>query len=300
MRQNLEPIRFHYPPITDRNVRDGCYLTSMGHAVHPAGRSYPGEGHPELYQFDARVGRVFPDFGLVYIARGNGVFEGEGGAEQAVREGDFFCLTPGCWHRYAPEPATGWEEFWICFNGDYPHRLQINHELPRLPRLIRPDSGAAYARRLRLILDVLDEPMPGSTLGMGLRGLALFTEVSAEASRSPGGAESAEPEDELHSATKAFIDENLHRSIDIGNIAARLGVSRRTLERRFRQRAKLSPGDYIIRARVERASRLIESSTMSIKAVAYACGFSSPQQMIYDFHRHLGMAPGRLRRRGRG
>jgi AraC-like DNA-binding protein len=295
MRQNEPDTRFYYPPIRDREVRDGCYLTSMGHSLHPAGRRYPMPGHPAQYDFDARRGRILPDFALVLIARGEGFFENEREPEQAVHPGDFFCLTPGQWHRYEPTREAGWEEYWVCFNGDYPHRLQSNQELPAFPRLIRTAESSVLQRRLKQILEVLDSSSLTTTLGMGLRSLALFTEISSLARPLP-----LEPDEatapSICQQAMAQIRENLHRMVELDDIADRLGVSRRTLERHFREEASISPGDFIIRSRVERARDLIESTDMPIKSITYACGFRSTQQMIYDFHRHLGMAPGRFRR----
>jgi AraC-like DNA-binding protein len=295
MRQTAPDTRFYYPPIRERDVRDGCYLTSMGHTVHPAGVPYPLPGHPAQYDFDARRGRILSDFGLVLISAGEGVFENESEPEQPVRAGDFFCLTPGQWHRYEPNSDTGWEEYWVCFNGDYPHRLQSNCELPAFPRLIRPPDASLLERRLKLILEVLDSESMSTTLAMGLRSLALFTEVGSMAQPvSTDAGEEGSPS--LCQEAMARIGENLHRSVDLDRIAAQLGVTRRTLERHFRREAGISPGDFIIRSRVERARGLIETTDMPIKSITYACGFRSPQQMIYDFHRHLGMAPGRFRR----
>lgn len=294
MRQGSDETDFYYPPIRDREVRDGCYLTSMGHGRHPAGVKYPRPGHPSQYDFDARRGRILPDFALVLIAGGGGFFENEREPEQRVRAGDFLCLTPGQWHRYEPDPETGWEEYWVCFNGDYPHRLQRNRELPVFPRLIRPAEPSPLEQRLKQILEMSETQSLATTLVLGLRSLALFMEIGGLAG--PVAVDTAQSNAlSLCEEAMAQIRENLHRQVDLDVIAERLGVSRRTLERHFRNEAGISPGDFIIRSRVARARELIESTDMPIKSITYACGFRSPQQMIYDFHRHLGIAPGQFR-----
>jgi AraC-like DNA-binding protein len=295
---------YHYPPITEAHVRGGCYLTGIGRGSIPPGTRYPPPGHPERYAFDFARGRLFGDFGLVWIAGGRGVFEAERGVRQAVREGDFLCLTPGRWHRYAPDRATGWEECWVCFNGDYPHRLQRAGELPQEPRRIRLDCPGAYERRLLQLLASAGTSEPTTTLAMGLRALALFAEIAAgpaeESAREDDGGSAPAGAANLVAEGKRFIEENLHRPIDLSALAASLGVTRRTLERRFRKEAGIPPGDYLIRCRVERAARMIASTGMPLKAVGYACGFSSPGQMIYGFRRHKGLAPGKFRAPGGG
>ena len=291
MRQGKELGRFHYPPISDAVVRDGCYLTSMGHVPHPPGSEYPPAGHPEQYNFDTSKGRVFSDFGLVLISSGSGFFQAEGEEEQVVEGGDFMCLSPGRWHRYGPDPKTGWEEHWLCFNGDYPHRLLANGQLPQNSCLIRPEDGEVFRRRLSLILEGVDSKDLTTTLGMGLRALALFNEIAT-----PEVSEKRIPERSgLCEEAMAWMGENLHRAVGMGQVANHLGVTRRTLERHFRKETGLSPGAFLIRSRVERARSLIETTDMPMKSVAFAAGFSSPQQMIYDFNRHTGMPPSRFR-----
>jgi len=294
----MQDFAFYYPPINERDLGRGCYLTSIGRGRHAAGSPYPAGGHPQDYAFEPSRGRVFPDFALVRISEGQGWFENRRDRPpEPVQPGDFFCLTPGSWHSYAPDPETGWTEAWVCFNGDYPHRLHRNAEWPEHAHLVRPKPDDGFAARFDNILQALEPSDRGSTLGSGLRCLALFAEVAGldptDEKPIPGdrGDESA-----LCARARGHLLENLHRQVDLDTLAAHLGVTRRTLERRFGEETGQSPAAFLAAARVERAIGLIENTDMPLKAIAFACGFGSPHRMIYNFRRHKGMPPSGFKR----
>ena len=94
-----------------------------------------------------------------------------------------------------------------------------------------------------------------------------------------------------------FIRDNAHRPIRVRDVATDCGLERRTLERRFRGAGLPPVGRTIILERITRSEILLAETGMQVKEVAYACGFGSPQRMIYDFRRIRGTTPGRLRAR---
>ncbi|MBR0310358.1 MAG: AraC family ligand binding domain-containing protein [Paludibacteraceae bacterium] len=62
-----------------------------------------------------------------FIVEGNGWFESEHCAKQIVHAGTIIMLFPGEWHHYAPNPNTGWKEYWVGFQGRFiDERLQLN------------------------------------------------------------------------------------------------------------------------------------------------------------------------------
>jgi AraC-like ligand binding domain len=64
-------------------------------------------------------GRTLPTYQFVYITRGVGMFDSKLTGSQPVRAGDLMVLFPQLWHRYRPLADTGWDEYWLEFDGDY-------------------------------------------------------------------------------------------------------------------------------------------------------------------------------------
>ena len=73
----------------------------------------------------------------------------------------------------------------------------------------------------------------------------------------------------------AEMEHNVEEALTREEIAARVGLSRRQLERLFRRYLNTSPARYYLRLRLERARLLLTQSTMPVTEIAFACGFTS-------------------------
>ena len=113
----------YYLPVNDDAMRWGIYLTGIGRCTVPPGSAYPPSGHPRLYNFRWDQGRVLPEFQMLFVCDGTGVFESEATGQVPLPDRSVFFLFPGLWHRYRPSRDVGWTERWLSFNGELAHRL---------------------------------------------------------------------------------------------------------------------------------------------------------------------------------
>jgi len=112
-----------YLPVDDELMNWGAYVTSVGRVVIPTATRYPPPGHPAIYDFRWQVGRVLPEFAVILITEGRGIFDSKETGHVAFEGPTMILLFPGVWHRYRPDFETGWTERWVCFNGEIAHRL---------------------------------------------------------------------------------------------------------------------------------------------------------------------------------
>ena len=89
----------------------------------------------------------------------------------------------------------------------------------------------------------------------------------------------------------AWIGPRVHQRIDVAQMSDALGVSIRTLHRRLRSEAVISPLQLLTRVRMEKACALLESGRVSIKQVARRCGFGSEYNLRRAFALHLRVLP---------
>src|SRR3546814_9142494 len=59
------------------------------------------------------------------------------------------------------------------------------------------------------------------------------------------------------------------------SLAGVAGMSTRNFARHFVQATRITPHDFVDRARIDAARRLLEAGDQPFKAVAYACGFGT-------------------------
>ena len=91
-----------------------------------------------------------------------------------------------------------------------------------------------------------------------------------------------------------YVEEALTRE----EIAARVGLSRRQLERLFRRYLNTSPARYYLRLRLERARLLLTQTTMPVTEIAFACGFTSASHFSKCYRDMFGRTPRDERRSG--
>jgi AraC family transcriptional regulator len=94
----------------------------------------------------------------------------------------------------------------------------------------------------------------------------------------------------------AFIEEHLGSDIGIATLAGLAGYSPDHFARLFKQSFGLSPYQYILQRRVERAKSLLRGRTHSIAEVAMMCGFASQAHFHTTFKARTGVTPGAYRK----
>jgi transcriptional regulator GlxA family with amidase domain len=93
-----------------------------------------------------------------------------------------------------------------------------------------------------------------------------------------------------------WIERNLRSDLSLQAIARRAAMSCRTLSRRFREHVGMTPAAFIVRARVREAQRLLETTALSIEAVADNVGYGSATVLRERFAAIVGVSPLAYRR----
>jgi transcriptional regulator GlxA family with amidase domain len=79
--------------------------------------------------------------------------------------------------------------------------------------------------------------------------------------------------------------------IDVEDLARRANMSLRALYRAFRTQLGTTPAEFLERARVETARRLLEEVSSGVERVASRSGFANAEAMRRAFRRRLGVSP---------
>ncbi|MFD7538244.1 GlxA family transcriptional regulator [Streptomyces sp. NPDC058961] len=105
-----------------------------------------------------------------------------------------------------------------------------------------------------------------------------------------------EPQLATTTAARAWALGRLHEPIQLRDLAEREAMSVRTFTRRFREEVGLSPGQWLTQQRVEHARQLLESSDLSVDAIARAAGFGTATSLRQHLQSALGVPPTAYRR----
>ena len=155
--------------------------------------------------------------------------------------------------------------------------------------------GAAEMRALmQSAIDAFETRAPGHEITVRNAMSALWLKLLALAPEGGAGRGSA---DELRlKAMLRFIDENHADPLTLSAIAAAAGVGPREASRCFRRQLNLSPFEYLIGCRVDRAAERLRATDDSVTDIALGCGFASVSYFGKLFKERLGMTPSEYRR----
>ncbi|MBE9128374.1 MULTISPECIES: helix-turn-helix transcriptional regulator [unclassified Coleofasciculus] len=88
-----------------------------------------------------------------------------------------------------------------------------------------------------------------------------------------------------------YIHDHLAEEICLDELAGYLGLSRYYFCRLFKQSTGLSPYQYVIQCRVERAKYLLKKGDLSLADISVACGFTHQSHLHRHFKRLTGVTP---------
>ncbi|MFJ3924101.1 GlxA family transcriptional regulator [Streptomyces sp. NPDC090022] len=97
-------------------------------------------------------------------------------------------------------------------------------------------------------------------------------------------------------SARAWVLDRLHEPLSLTDLARQEAVSVRTFTRRFREESGVSPGQWIVAQRVERARQLLEATDLPMERVAREAGFGTAQSMRKHVRAALGVSPTAYRR----
>ncbi|MEV4758668.1 helix-turn-helix domain-containing protein [Micromonospora sp. NPDC049559] len=97
-----------------------------------------------------------------------------------------------------------------------------------------------------------------------------------------------------------WLADNLDRELSLDDIAARAGMSTRSLNRHFREQTGTSPLQWLHRTRVRQAQHLLEATGHPVERIAAQVGYGSPTAFRERFKRVVGTSPQAYRNSFRG
>lgn len=98
-------------------------------------------------------------------------------------------------------------------------------------------------------------------------------------------------EDKEVIAVQDFIENNYENTIRVDELAEKVALSRRTLERRFKKATSNTVSEYIQRVKVEAAKRDLETSRKNVNEVMYQVGYSDTKSFRNTFKKITGLTP---------
>jgi AraC-like DNA-binding protein len=234
---------------------------------------------------------------VLVIVGGEGVME-KPGSPVAIRAPMVIVVPAGRRHRLADRPGFAMSLYGICLRDTaYPGPALVRAACARWRVVADPEACRRVQESLREILAEERHQQVGSAdLQLGL-----VARILAALARLPD-ASAGEAAD---SATRvaAYIrkmEQEFWRPADLDSVARSLGLGRRRFTDLFRHLAGESWLARLTGLRMAHAARLLAAGALTVRSVAFECGYDDIAHFYRLFKKTHGVSPGQFRRSGTG
>ncbi len=283
---------YKYLAVGDDDRRWGIHLTGAGHVHVEKHTEYPKTDNPSHHYFHWSTGRRLSEYQILYITKGCGVFESEVTGLRKINAGDIFILFPNIWHRFKPDKACGWDEYWVEFDGELIKHYRTKEFLNPEDSVISIGLLDEIADNYLKIINLINDEKPGfqyiaSGILMQILG-QLF------ASKKYQVFEGTCIEIQIKQA-KLIIFENMHNALLQEDISKKIGMGYSLYRKKFKEYTGISPAQYQINLRINKAKDLLITSDQSLKEIAQSIGFESIDYFFRLFKQKTGFTPSDFR-----
>jgi AraC-like DNA-binding protein len=269
----------------------GLFIKVAGFTENPPYAPYPLTRHPSGYHFSWENGRTLNEYQISYITKGQGVLETRDQSFE-IKAGTVFTILPGQWHRYRPDPATGWDEYYVGFDGRYVSNIFNQPFFKNSGNAFRVGHNIMLLNSFKDIIEKVKGEHPGYQQQLAGRVMNILGEIVSVVKNQEF--EGKEIEKRIREA-QFDIRERLDQSLNMEIFAGRYQMSYSYFRKLFKTYTGLSPVQYHLQLRLQRARDLLSSTNKSVKEIAFSLGFESQFHFSKIYKKKFGIAPKKSR-----
>ncbi|MBS1662811.1 MAG: AraC family transcriptional regulator [Bacteroidetes bacterium] len=280
---------YKYLPTSSEDERWGMHVLNIGCNKISRHTAYPSPEHPAHHYFNWSKGRILDEYQIIYITEGEGVFESINCGEQLIKQGTIIFLFPGEWHRFKPNPQTGWDEFWVGFKGDIIENITRQNFIARENAVVEIGLQETIVQLFLTILDKAKAERAGyqpvvSGIVMYLLG-EIYSLTKLQRFDASDGTEA------IINKARVIFRKNIDQAISMEQLAADLNVSYAWFRKAFKTYTGIAPNQYFLQLKIEKAKMLLLDQSKTIKEIAFSLNFESAFYFSKLFKEKIGVSP---------
>jgi AraC-like DNA-binding protein len=296
MQNSQSGIDFKYLLVNEKDKKFGLSVNTVGFQTIQPYSPYPLSEHPSGYFFNAKKGRVLREYQLVYLTQGKGRLSFESGKELLISRGMLFVIFPEQWHTYHPMPETGWNEYYIGFEGSIIDSIAAQGFISTDRQIfeigLNEELVNLYVRAIEIAAS--DKAAAQQYLsGIVMHILGIVRSISQNKIF-----EESDLVQKIEQA-KIIMNEKIFEAVDAEQLANRLNISYSWFRKVFRDYTGYAPAKYFQELKLRKAKQLLVSTSHSVKEIAFMLGYNSSEHFFSLFKKNTGYTPMEYRSYGR-
>ena len=289
-------VEFKYLIVNDMDQKFGLWVNTVGFQSIQPDSPYPLKDHPSGYFFNAQKGRVLREYQLVYITKGRGLFSSETTPEKQVCKGRLMVLFPGQWHTYHPYRQTGWNEYYIGFEGPVIDNLVKGGFLSIDNQVLEVGLNEELVSLFSRALEIAEADKISSQQYLGgivLHIVGMILSISKNKIFEVGDV------DQKIEQAKIIMNENVFKDIDPEELAMKLNISYSWFRKVFKDYTGYAPANYFQELKLRKAKQLLVCTSHSVKEISFMLDYKSTEHFFSLFKKRTGFTPLEYRSFGR-
>lgn len=296
MRLNNTGDKCKYLNVTENDRNFGISVNSVGFQAIQPHVPYPSTSHPSGYYFNPVKGRILHEYQIVYITKGKGYITIDTRDKQELNKGRVFILLPGQWHSYYPGQETGWNEYYIGFEGEMANRLLQYHFINSDNQILDIGLNEELVNLFSNAIEVAGSQKAGTQ--QHLAGIVMHIIGFVLAASKNHTLESTEIAQKIEQA-KIIMNENIYKNIDPETLAMKLNISYSWFRKVFKDYTGYAPAKYFQELKLRKAKQMLIGTQNTVKEIAYMLDFNSTEHFFSLFKKTTGFTPLEYRAFGR-
>ena len=297
MNLNNPGVEFKYLIVNERDKKFGVSVNAVGFQSILPNTPYPLSDHPAGYFFNPQKGRILREYQFVYITKGKGKISFNPGEEIEVNKGRIFVIFPGQWHSYYPHPETGWNEYFIGFEGEMIDRFFEDNFISRENQILEIGFNEEIVNLFTKAIEIAEAEKAATQQYLGgvlMHILGLVLSVSQNHLF-----EVNEVTQKIEQA-KIIMNENIFKNIDPEILAEKLNISYSWFRKVFKDYTGYAPAKYFQELKLRKAKQMLVGTSHTVKEIAYMLDYNSTEHFFSLFKKITGYTPLEYRSFGRG
>lgn len=229
-----------------------------------------------------------------FIESGTGLFETPEGTFH-LKENQGFVIHPNILTYYKADENTPWSYYWIGFHGLDAELILKNGGITKEFPVIDFSNQSDVMIRMKEIYELEDKELGKTLKSKGLLYLLLDSILSLNINETNNYSGNNLKLKYTEMAI-SYIKRNYSMECKIEDMAKYLNIERSHLSRIFSSTTGLSPKEYLIRFRIEKAKDLLTKTDLTINTIGCSVGYFDPYHFSKIFKKTTGYTPSQFSR----
>lgn len=230
---------------------------------------------------------------LHFIKSGKGKYRVRGKTYE-LNKGDCFMVIPDEDTYYEADREDPYEYYWVGFRGVNTQQVLENIGFLKNETFVYHSSKEEYDVLLKYMdsmvrYEKVDEKAYMYILGSLYFILSLLTPSANEVKSSVREGE------DLWKRVAEYLAFNYGQNITVDGLAHDLGYHRTALYKLFKRHTNMSPSEYILNYRLDKALSLVKRTDLRFKTIAIQCGFNDQTYFFRVFKKKYKRTPKQIR-----